>query len=65
MAEPILVVDTDDIERRRLSAAFEHEGFSVVEAASGVEGLFQLLEITPLLILLAEEVPPLEAADLM
>ena len=65
MAEPILVVDSDDIERRRLSAAFEREGFSVVEAASGVEGLFEVLESTPLLILLAEEVPPLEAADLL
>ncbi len=65
MAEPILLVDTNDVERRRLSRALEQAGFRVVEAASGVEGLFQVLESAPVLILLAEEVPPLEAADLL
>jgi DNA-binding response OmpR family regulator len=65
MAELVLFIDVDDVERRRLCAAFEQAGFGVVEASSGVEGLFQVLESAPLLIILAEEVPPLKAADLL
>ncbi len=61
----ILIVDPDEVERRRLARAFSEAGFQVVEAQAAVEGLFETLERHPSLILLTEEVPPLEAGDLL
>ena len=65
MPQLVLIVDTDDLERRRLRRTYSDVGIRVLEAASGIEGLFQLLEFEPDLILLAEEVPPFEAADVL
>lgn len=61
----VLIIDADELERRRLCQMFEQARFSVIEAAASVEGLFQVLESAPSLILLAEEMPPLKAADLL
>lgn len=65
MAELVLIVDPNEVERRHLQQLFNQAGFAVVEASSPIEGLFQTLEQDPDLILLAEEVPPLEAGDLI
>lgn len=61
----VLIIDADDLERRCLSQMFRQARFDIVEAAASVEGLFQILESDPALILLAEEMPPLQAADLL
>lgn len=65
MPETILVVDLDDIERERLCRLFQQEGYNILEATTSVEALLQVLESAPRLIILAEEMPPLEAADLL
>jgi len=65
MAETVLIIDPEELERRRLHHAFAVAGLEVIEAGSAIEGLFETLERDPNLILLAEEVPPLEAGDLL
>ena len=66
MAEEIvLLIDPDEVERRRLQRAFASEGFQLLEAESAIEGLFETLERDPVLILLAEQVPPLAAGELL
>lgn len=65
MAGPVLIIDSDEIERRLLSRLLKNGCFQVIEAATGVEGLFRVLDEAPVLVLLAEEVPPLEATDLV
>lgn len=63
--ELVLIIDPDDLERRRLRRALGEVGFEVVEAGAAIEGLFETLERDPDVILLAEEVPPLVAGDLL
>jgi two-component system response regulator ChvI len=61
----VLLIDPDELERKRLQRAFAREGFRLLEAESAIEGLFETLERDPVLILLAEQVPPLEAGELL
>ncbi len=65
MAEVVLIVDPDEVERQHLQRTFAVEGCYVVEAGGAIEGLLEALEQEPILILLAEEVPPLQAGDLL
>ena len=63
--EAILVIDAADVERLWLVRACRRAKFKVIEAASAIEGLFETLERDPDLILLAEEVPPMQAGDIL
>jgi DNA-binding response OmpR family regulator len=63
--EVVLLIDPDELERRRLQRAFAGEGIELLEAETAIEGLFETLERDPMLILLAEQVPPLEAGELL
>lgn len=65
MAPIVLIIDPDQLERRRLQRAFAEAGLDLVEAGSAIEGLFEALERDPVLILLAEQVPPLAAGELL
>lgn len=65
MVGVVLIIDPDELERRRLQRAFADADLELVEAGSAIEGLFETLERDPLLILLAEQVPPLEAGELL
>lgn len=60
-----MIIDPDQLERRRLQRAFAEAGLDLVEAGSAIEGLFETLERDPVLILLAEQVPPLAAGELL
>lgn len=63
--EAILIIDAAEVERRWLVRACQRAKFKVIEAAGAIEGLFETLERNPDLILLAEEVPPMHAGDLL
>lgn len=65
MDETVLVIDPDEVGRLRLARPLRDAKFEVIEATGAIEGLFETLERNPDLILLAEEVPPLEAGDLL
>ncbi len=61
----VVIIDADDIERRRLRRSFEDSGFKALEASNGVQGLLHVLDSEPGLIILSEEVAPLFADDLL
>ncbi len=61
----MVIIDADQAERQRLAIAFTSAGFETVEVAESVEGLLKVLDTDPDVILLAEEMPPLQAADLL
>jgi DNA-binding response OmpR family regulator len=63
--EAILVINAAEVERLWLVRACQRAKFEVIEADSAIEGLFETLERNPDLILLAEEVPPMHAGDLL
>ncbi len=63
--EAILIIDAAEVERLWLVQACQRAKFKVIEAAGAIEGLFETLERNPDLILLAEEVPPMQAGDLL
>ena len=65
MAQKVLVIDQDEPERHWVVSALRQAGMVVVEASSSVEGLVNVLEEAPQVIVLAEEMPPLEAEDLV
>jgi len=61
----MVIIDADTAERQRLAIAFTSAGFEIVEVGESVEGLLKVLDFDPDVILLAEEMPPLQAADLL
>ncbi len=61
----VIIIDVDEAERRRIAVALSSAGFETQEASSSVEGLLQVLDSSPELIVLAEAMPPLQAADLL
>jgi len=65
MSQRVLVIDEDELERRQVVGDLLSAGMAVVEASSSVQGLFSVLEEAPDVIVMAEEMPPLEADDLV
>ena len=63
--EAVLVIDAAEAERLWLVRACRRAKFKVIEATDAIEGLFETLERNPDLILLAEEVPPMRAGDIL
>ena len=61
----LVIIDADEAERRWLAIAFTSAGFEALGASASVEGLLQVLDSNPDLIIVAEEMPPLQAADLL
>jgi two-component system response regulator RegX3 len=53
----ILIIDDDPLSRDSLAATLSVEGFDVVTAADGSEGLTQVMAVQPALILLDMELP--------
>ncbi|WP_187775745.1 response regulator [Luteimonas suaedae] len=51
-AQPILVIDDDATTRSMLRRQMERQGWRVVEAANGIEGLARIKDATPALVLL-------------
>lgn len=65
MPQRVLVIDQDELERRWVVRDLAGAGMAVVEASSSVEGLLEVLQEAPDVIVIAEEMPPLEAEDLL
>ena len=65
MAETVLLIDTDQEERTSLARSLQQAGANVVEASSGSQGLFEVLEEGPDVVLLAEQVPPLRGDEVV
>ena len=65
MPQKVVVIDQDELERRWVVRDLAEAGMAVVEASSSVEGLIGVLEELPEVIVLAEEMPPLDADDLI
>ncbi len=63
MPETILVIEDDDDTRDMLVSGLEAEGFEVVQAESGVEGLVREAETDPDLILLDLILPDLDGTE--
>jgi DNA-binding response OmpR family regulator len=61
----LVIIDPNEAERRSIAASFTLAGFDTLQASSGVEGLLQVVDAGPDLIILAEEMPPLQSADLL
>ncbi len=61
----LALIDADEVQRRRTASALAAAGFSILQASGSVEGLLQVLESGPDLIIVAEEMPPLQAGDLI
>ncbi len=60
----LAIIDADEMQRRRTASALAAAGFSILQASGSVEGLLQVLESGPDLIVVAEDMPPLQAGDL-
>ncbi len=65
MPRLVIIIDVDEHQRRRITGALTEAGFDALEASGSVEGLLLALDSSPNLIVLAEEMPPLQAADLL
>ena len=65
MTTAVLVVSADELELRRIALAFRRSGFDVFEASTAVGGLLEELERDHDLIVLAEELSPLEAGEMV
>ena len=61
----LVLIDADEAERQRIAAALTSAGFEALEASGSVEGLLLVLDSIPDLIVIAEEMPPLEAGDIL
>ncbi|NIM49521.1 MAG: hypothetical protein GTO22_09745 [Gemmatimonadales bacterium] len=65
MRERVLVIDPDDLQRRRIVRELKEAEIEVAEASGGVDGLLDILEKVPDVVVIAEELPPLEVADIL
>jgi two-component system KDP operon response regulator KdpE len=65
MSQTVLLIDADEHERRTVGGALRDAGVSVVEVSTGSQGLFQALDLAPDVVLLAEEVPPLQGREVL
>jgi putative two-component system response regulator len=63
MTPRILIVDDDEGLRRLLRLILCHEGFEVIEAASGLEALARVQDSQPTLVLLDVMMPGLDGFD--
>ena len=57
--------EIDDLELDWIASIFRQSGFEVVRASDAIEGLPKVLKVDPNLILLGEEVPPVEVGDFL
>lgn len=65
MSPTILIIDDEQIITRALSRAFQKEGFQVLTASDGQEGLQKITEQNPSLILLDIIMPKLSGLELL
>ncbi len=59
-----LVIDADD-SRQSLVFALQDAGFQVIEALESGEGIRYILDNSPRIVIVGEEMPPLDGVDLL
>ena len=65
MAESVLIVDDDPVVRRMLQLSFESEGFAVLTAGDGLEGLEAMRSGKPDVVILDIMMPKLDGMKVM
>jgi DNA-binding response OmpR family regulator len=65
MAESVLIVDDDPVVRRMLQLSFESEGFDVLTAGDGLEGLEMMRSGKPDVVILDIMMPKLDGMKVM
>jgi DNA-binding response OmpR family regulator len=65
MAESVLIVDDDPVVRRMLQLSFESEGFDVLTAGDGLEGLELMRSGKPDVVILDIMMPKLDGMKVM
>jgi len=65
MAESVLIVDDDPVVRRMLQLSFESEGFAVLTAGDGIEGLEAMRSGKPDVVILDIMMPKLDGMKVM
>lgn len=65
MSQTVLLIDADEDERQAVGRALREAGASVVEVSTGSQGLLQVLDLAPDVVVLAEEVPPLQGREVL
>ena len=65
MAESVLIVDDDPVVRRMLQLSFESEGFAVLTAGDGLEGLEVMRSGKPDVVILDIMMPKLDGMKVM
>jgi len=65
MAESVLIVDDDPVVRRMLQLSFESEGFDVITAGDGLEGLEAMRSGKPNVVILDIMMPKLDGMKVM
>jgi two-component system alkaline phosphatase synthesis response regulator PhoP len=65
MAERVLIVDDDPVVRRMLQLGFESEGFEVLTAGDGIEGLEAMRSGKPQAVILDIMMPKLDGMKVM
>jgi DNA-binding response OmpR family regulator len=61
----VLVIDRDDAERRRIAVILWEASFRVIAAARTIQGMVQVMEAEPTLIVMAEETKPLRLQEVV
>ncbi len=62
--ETVIIVEDDDAMRRGLKDNFEFEGYRVITAADGQQGLDAILEATPRLVVLDIMLPKVNGYEI-
>jgi len=65
MDKRVLVIDQDAQERRQVAAVLWEADFQVVGVASTIQGMIQLIDTEPALIVMAEETEPLRLYEVV
>lgn len=65
MSQTVLLIDADEDERQTVGRILREAGASVVEVSTGSQGLLQVLDLAPDVVVLAEEVPPLQGREVL
>ena len=65
MKSYVLLLDTDDDRRHSLSELLSSEGFEVIEEQDSGAGIGRVMRRSPSIVLMAEEMPPLEGIEVL
>ncbi|MCH7744944.1 MAG: response regulator transcription factor [Chloroflexi bacterium] len=65
MLSYILILETDDGARRSIVELFQNESFDVVEEVDSSDGITRVMQNSPDIIVMSEDMPPLDGVELL